>query len=251
MLMFVPFLCICGGYPLLRAALKARHAQFTSLHRSHHPWLRSLTAVLNAVQPLARLWGRLEHGLTPWKPRGDAGAVLPYRRCWTMWTEKWIEPRERLRQLEQGITASGLPIRRGNEYEPWDLEIVGGLLGSARALMAVEEHGAGNQYVRLSVWPRYSKLSMVLAFAGLLLAGVAGFSGEFIVPAVLVAGSAFLFFQSFLEAGRSLAAVLRQADREKEDACTESTVAVIDHFPAQPVVPQLQPAAIRRSGQDA
>ena len=252
MLLFVPFLCIFGGYPLLRAALKARQAQFTAECRSRHCWLRVLTAVLHALQPLARLCGRLQHGLTPWKPRGEGTSVFPYRRHWNLWTEKWVEPRERLRQLEDAIAATGLVIRRGNAYEAWDLEIIGGLLGSIRVLMAVEDHGAGNQYVRLAAWPRYSKLGMALWITGVVLAGVAAISDQFIVAAVLGSGSALLFCESVLEAGRSMAAVLRCANQQEEDTRTETetAVTVLNHFPAQSVVPRLHVAAIRRSGPD-
>jgi hypothetical protein len=250
MLLFVPFLCILGGYPLLRATLKARQAQFGAVRRSRQCWLRGLTAVLHALQPLARLCGRLQHGLTPWKPRGEGSAVFPCRRHWSLWTEKWVEPRERLRKLEQAIAASGLAVRRGNAYEAWDLEIIGGLLGSIRVLMAVEDHGAGNQYVRLAAWPLYSKLGMALSVVGLVLAGAAAISDQFIVAFVLGSGSALLFFESVLEAGRSLAAVLRCANQEEEDARTERTVTVLNHFPTQPVVPRLHTAAVRRSGPD-
>jgi GT2 family glycosyltransferase len=252
MLLFVPFLCVFAGYPLLRAALKARQAQFTAVRRSRRCWLRVLTAVLHAVQPLARLCGRLQHGLTPWKPRGEGTAVFPCRRHWNLWTEKWVEPRERLRQLEEAIAATGLVIRRGNAYEAWDLEIIGGLLGSIRVLMAVEDHGAGKQYVRMAAWPRYSKLGTTLWIAGMVLAGVAAISDQFIVAAVLGSGSALLFFESVLEAGRSLATVLCCANQEEEDARsdTETAVTVLNHFPPQPVVTRLHAAATRRSGPD-
>jgi len=206
--------------------------------------------VLHALQPLARLCGRLQHGLTPWKPRGEAKAVFPCRRHWNLWTEKWVEPRDRLRELEQAIAATGLVVRRGNAYEAWDLEIIGGLLGSIRVLMAAEDHGAGNQYIRLAAWPRYSKLGMALWIAGIVLAGAAAISDQFIVAAVLGSGSALLLFESVLEAGRSLAAVLRCANQEEKEARTESAVTVLNRFPAQQVVPRLQAAAVRRSGPD-
>jgi O-antigen biosynthesis protein len=123
-------------------------------------------------------------------------------------------------------------------------------LGSIRVLMAVEDHGAGNQYVRLAAWPRYSKLGMALWIAGMVLAGAAAISDQFIVAAVLGSGSAMLFFESVLEAGRSLAAVLRCANQDEKDARTETAVTVLNHFPARPVVPQLHAAAVRRSGPD-
>jgi hypothetical protein len=43
---------------------------------------------------------------------------------------------------------------RGGDFDGWDLELRGGLLGSARVLMTVEEHGGGNQYIRIKSRPR-------------------------------------------------------------------------------------------------
>jgi hypothetical protein len=84
----------------------------------------------------------------------------------------------------------------------------------------------------------------------MVLAGAAAISDQFIVAAVLGSGSALLFFESVLEAGRSLAAVLRCANQDEKDARTETAVTVLNHFPARPVVPRLHAAAVRRSGPD-
>src|SRR5207248_1165316 len=101
MLGFLPLLGIGVGYPIVRAALKARQAQFRGFPRSRHFRLRTMTTLLHVLQPIARLWGRMQHGLTPWKKRGEAEPVLPYRREWAIWTSDWTEPHDRLRLLEQ------------------------------------------------------------------------------------------------------------------------------------------------------
>ena len=36
-------------------------------------------------------------------------------------------------------------IKRGGDFDQWDLEVRGGLLGYVRALGMAEEHGAGKQ----------------------------------------------------------------------------------------------------------
>ena len=43
----------------------------------------------------------------------------------------------------------------------------GGIFGAARALMAVEEHGAGRQLVRFRIWPKFSSagIALILLFA--------------------------------------------------------------------------------------
>ena len=46
------------------------------------------------------------------------------------------------------MAESGVTVRRGNAHEVWDLEVIGGLLASARLLMAVEDHGSGTQLLQ-------------------------------------------------------------------------------------------------------
>jgi len=247
MLLFFPFLCLGVGYPLYRATLKASQARFTTFHGLDRLCLRALTTMLHVLQPLVRLWGRMKHGLTPWKRRGSIGPVAPYRRNWTLWTETWVEPSERLSTLEESVTETGLTVLRGNAYEPWDLEIVGGLFGSARLLMAVENHGSGRQYVRFQAWPRYSKLARALALVGALMAIVAWGNQELLVAFVLAEGAGLLLGGSVLEAGRSLAAVLDAAQEQRESAPRETVPRIFDSTPG---IARLDVSA-RRTAQDA
>ena len=250
MLLFLPLLCLGAGYPLLRAIFKARQARFPGYPRPHQWGLRALTAGLHVLQPLARLWGRLQHGLTPWKRRGHTGTVLPYRREWAIWTEEWVHPHDRLLQLEETIRTNGMTVCRGNAYEAWDLDIVGGLLGSTRILMAVEDHGAGRQYVRVAAWPRYSQMAWLVIAAAIVIALAAAFSGQFIVGAVLAAGSALLSWGALSEAGRSLAAVVHAAQDNSQRTVLEGHATLRDRFSVHPALARFDPAALRRSGPD-
>ncbi len=49
----------------------------------------------------------------------------------------------------------------GGDFDRWDLEVKSGL-AAARLLMAVEEHGQGQQMLRFRVWPRWSRAGLVL-----------------------------------------------------------------------------------------
>jgi GT2 family glycosyltransferase len=253
MLIFVPLLCIGSGYPLFQAGLKARHARFSTSNTLDRWRMRIVTALLHVVQPLARLRGRLQYGLTPWKRRGRTGVVVPYRRTRTRWTDKWMDPHERLHKFEKTIAGMGLTVWRGNAYEPWDLDVFGGLLGSTRVLMAVEEHGSGNQYVRLSAWPRFSKLALMLAIAGVMVAVSAALSRQFLVTALIGSAAALLLGGIGLDAGRSLAAVLEASDREEQAELSvrrENTMGVFNPVPARVSVERLHHASARRNGSD-
>ncbi len=160
----VPLLVLAIGAPLVQAILAAERASFSNMPRSRFAelQLRGLTAFLHLLQPLARLYGRLRWGLTPWRRRGAPGPVLPRPREFVIWSEQWQPPETRLQAVERAIRAEGAVAPRGGDYDRWDLEVRGGLLGAARLLMAMEEHGAGKQLVRFRVWPRCSPLGLML-----------------------------------------------------------------------------------------
>jgi len=75
----------------------------------------------------------------------------------------------------------------GGDYDRWDFEVRGGLLGSSRARVAVEEHGAGRQLVRMRWWPRASRLG--LAFCALCLGLLAAAALSHARPIALAASA--------------------------------------------------------------
>jgi len=250
MLLFLPLLCVGAGYPLMRAILKASHARFPGYSRSKQRLLRGLTAVLHVAQPLARLWGRVQHGLTPWKRRGKIDAVLPYRREWAVWSEDWVQPSDRLLQFERGIHTKGFLVHRGGAYEVCDLDITGGLLGGTRVLMAVEDHGAGCQYVRTAAWPRYSPTAVALMFGLAAMSGAALLNHRPIVGAVLAVACLSLLGCALAQAGRSLAAVIRVSQEEQTATLEVTHTTVRDSLSGKALFPPMNSAAMRRSEPD-
>src|ERR1041385_2332202 len=115
--------------------------------------MRTVVMALHLLQPAARLWGRVSFGLTPWRRRGDWPFVFPWKRSAAVWHEKWRSLDERLAELETALRDSGAMVCRGGDYDRWDLEVRVGVSGSARALMTVEEHGQGKQFVRIKIQP--------------------------------------------------------------------------------------------------
>jgi O-antigen biosynthesis protein len=151
------------------AALGAARARFSV---GNGPWkLRLLTGTLYLLQPVARLYGRIAHGLTPWRRRGPRALRLPAPRTSTLWSEQWRSTEDRVRALAHVLRAGGSVIRSGGDWDRWDLQVRGGLLGSARLRMAIEEHGAGRQLVRVRSWP-YAPGPATLS--GVLFAAVTG-----------------------------------------------------------------------------
>ena len=158
LLLTLPLLGYAVGVPLVQAGLSARHASFASAPQSRTERLQlwGLTTLLHLMQPLARLRGRLRYGLTPWRWRSMRGWAWPWARTRQLWSEQWQCPLARLQAIEETLRAEGTTSFRGGNYDRWDLEVRGGLLGAVRLLATTEEHGAGRQLVRFRLWPKCS-----------------------------------------------------------------------------------------------
>jgi O-antigen biosynthesis protein len=139
---------------------------------------RLLTALLFGAQPFARLAGRLQGGLSPWRRRLRPNAAWPRPRTVELWSEHWREPSSRVQQLHDGLAARGGFVRSGGPFDRWDLDLRTGPLGKVRIRLAVEEHGEGSQLVRARIWPRASTGSMLAALTLALLAAYAWQQGR-------------------------------------------------------------------------
>jgi GT2 family glycosyltransferase len=219
LLLALPLLALAVGALLVQAALSAAQASFTSASRSRITQLklRGLTALLHLLQPLARLCGRLRYGLTPWRWRGAPDLALPRARTSTLWSECWRVPAERLQSIEGALRAAGICVRRGGDYDRWDLEVRGGILGTVRTLMALEEHGAGNQLVRVRSWPVCSAKALVLLLLFAILSIGAALGHAWTASLVLGGVALLLALRTLLECSAPLAAVLRVLEHLKKE----------------------------------
>src|SRR5213593_111993 len=200
--------------PLAQASLSAARASFNDapLHGAARLKRRLLTAALHLLQPLARLRGRLQYGLAPWR-RGSPGLAAPWPRTFALWSERWRDPDERLRRIEADLRAAGAAVRCGGDYDRWDLEISGGPFGSARLLMAVEDHGAGTQLLRLRWWPRGSRGGVALTALFAALAGGAATAGAWAAGTILAAVTLALGLCVVLECAGAAALIARTVRR--------------------------------------
>lgn len=163
MISFLPLFICAVGAPLVQAMTSAVKASIPSSHRGRWEILRliGLTAFLHLLQPLARLWGRVTHGLTAWRKMGPRNLklLIPWQDA--AWTPHWKQPDERVRALQKSLLEKRMVVVSGGNYDSWDLEVRGGMCGGARILMAVEDHGGGCQYVRCRVWPKFRLVGLI------------------------------------------------------------------------------------------
>lgn len=160
-----PLMLAAFGMPLVHAIASSLHARFADHPKKRWAQLRSRSVIawLHLVQPIARLIGRVRWGLTPWRRTTASSLSIPATHFFTLWTEVWCSAEQRMCDLEAALKAEGAVVHRGGGFDNWDLEVCGGLLGSARLKMVVEEHGQDRQLARLRVSPRYGWISFAFA----------------------------------------------------------------------------------------
>ncbi|HXI71491.1 MAG TPA: glycosyltransferase [Verrucomicrobiae bacterium] len=173
-LIFVlPLFALAAGATVWQAVLSASQASFPSApaSRRKRAKLFTLTALLHLAQPVARLWGRARHGLTALRRSVPHALILPFPKRATIWTETWRSPEQALECLTRSLRVDGAVLLPGGDYDRWDVEVRGGLLGAARLFMTVEEHGAGKQLFRFRCWPRFNleTIAAIVVFTSLAL----------------------------------------------------------------------------------
>ena len=193
---FLPFIAM-AAVSLTQALRGATEARYLLRARGLTPRARlrafALIFFMHLMQPAARLWGRLKHGLTPWRNRWvrppEPAPALPAG----IWSEAWRQPEEWLGDIESDLAKTGVITGRGGDYDDWDLHVRGGMLAGARLSMAVEGHAGAKQNLHfrssfapsrllwgLAVSVTVAGLSAVLAgswlAAGLIAASLAGIS---------------------------------------------------------------------------
>ena len=101
-----------------------------------------------------------------------------------VWSERWRSAEDRLSDIERGMLDDGTPVVPACEYQRWDLQARGGLLGAARLRLGLEEHGGGRQLVRFKISPVVAPLALVSVLAlavATVLAAAAGAAGADVV----------------------------------------------------------------------
>ncbi|MBC8036621.1 MAG: glycosyltransferase [Rhizobiales bacterium] len=231
LMLALPVLILAVGALLTEATASAAQAAFpTALYtRTQRFGLYSLTALLYLLQPLARLLGRLQSGLTLWRRRGRPDFVFPRTRAVTLWSKRWRAAEARLATIEDTTRAHGALVRRGGDFDRWDLEVLGGILGSARLLMTIEEHGEGRQLARFHLWPRFWGPGLAMNLALVLLAALAALDHAWIPALLLGLTAIMLVVRAFGDCAAAMAFQLRaleaiSAPNEESDGSTGTAV---------------------------
>ncbi len=226
LLLAVPLLVIATGAVVVESALGAARASFPYAPRSRieRMRMRGLTALLHILQPLSRLSGRLRYGLAPWRRRAGSPA-LPVPRTKSIWSEHWQSADERLSAIDLNLREESCTVLHGSDYDRWDLQVRGGILGVARMRMAVEEHGSGRQFVRLRTWPRYSRIGLALIVSFAALSASAALAEAWIASVILGLIAVLVTVSAVRDCATATGVLARVLDGKSEDSDIEVRVA--------------------------
>lgn len=170
----LPLAIIALAAPVAQSVLSAVRADFSSPRRSgtRRLIMTVVVAFLHMLQPIARLQGRLKHGLTLWRHRGEGGVAWPWPTTFPIVVTRYRLPEQHLHDVQLAIRKSEGVVLNGGDYDSWDFEVRGGFCGSTRVQMAFEDSGSGTQLVRVRAWPRArTGMALVMLTAVLLALG--------------------------------------------------------------------------------
>jgi len=208
LLFAAPALALALGATLVAAGMSAARSQ--SVLRPPRRAVRAtrwaLTTFLHLIQPLARIRGRLGHAKSA-HARTQRFAV-PLPRVSREWTEAWQSGGGRLSEIKRRLRSEGTLVARGGAYDRWDLQARRGLLGSVLLRLAIEEHGAGRQLVRVQLTPRYSRTAVSLFLVLLSLSLLALADGPQTGALVLLVAALALGARAVRSAGLAMGSVL-------------------------------------------
>ena len=220
LLALAPVLTLAVALPIAQALLSAGRARFTSEQKTLTQRFRlySLTFAMHLLQPVARLRGRLRHGLRPWRMRGRGRKADVFQRI-AIWRETWLDPEQVIRTVCGQLHRHDCVVRFGEAYDDWDIELRCGFLGTLRIRAVLEQHARGSQLWRFKTWPRVFTL---VGITGVALTAIA--VGSAADGAYLVTGLALIALTALTT---RLRAEWRSAAGLVKDACAIVGSAVI------------------------
>ena len=224
---FIPLgtgIAYMGLYCIVCAAsanLRSLTAPTTPMSWTQRLRSRAMIAWLHLLEPLARDWGRVQGGLTPWRrTRKHADSfdrispwwqgLHPFGRTvrWVTSESEELEKHSFLTRLSKYLHASGFAVGWNSNWQEWDLKIRRGALGEVLLRMVVEYHGEPKRVAHLSATIRPLKLVLCMQ-GGLAALGVwMGVLGLLLPSTLCVGLLAFLWMASTSEANRLETGVL-------------------------------------------
>jgi GT2 family glycosyltransferase len=186
---------------------------------------RATIAYLHILEPLARDWGRLKGGLTPW--RTALGGIKPSRRGSPWWQRlapmtrlvRWTQPGTMhldkfpiLNLMMRKLHERGCFVGWNQTTDTWDLKVGRGALAESRVSAVVEHHGGPRRTAKISALVRPPALVQWTLMVMATLAALMGWMGDLWRDSALLVLLAILWIAGIVEANRLEAVLLSAAD---------------------------------------
>ena len=203
---------------LIQAAISAKkNVLLHSLEQKHIKY-RVLITVLHIVQPMARLYGRLTHGLSPWRnKKANIKTAVKYafnKKLFTHWSEEWNSTEFYLEHIEKRLIKLKTRVKRGGDYDAFDIQATNTLFCTTKGVLAIEEHGSNKQYLKFRIGHKPSVIVIAGTLLFLLLASVA--YNESIVVTIISLLLASGFVAEYLKDAAATAENIKKAFKSLE-----------------------------------
>ena len=86
-----------------------------------------------------------------WRPGAREDLTVFIQACYLKVT--WKSAEQWLEDIENNLLQSRVRVRRGGQYDQWDLHVTCGFFASAKGLLTIEEHGSNKQLLRFKCKP--------------------------------------------------------------------------------------------------
>jgi GT2 family glycosyltransferase len=186
---------------------------------------RGMIAWLHFLEPLARDWGRIKGGLTPWRTVNSERHrtrrvsrwwqhLQPFRRKlrWAYPGEMELEKHNLLVHLTKKLSAKGWAVGWNADWQNWDLKVRRGAFCEAHLRTVIEHLGGPNRIARLSAVIQLNK--PIYWFQGVLLSMAVGMGAlnQYFPFVLCLALFGVLWITPIVEANLIETAVLNAAD---------------------------------------
>jgi GT2 family glycosyltransferase len=176
---------------------------------------RAMIAWLHFLEPLARDWGRVKGGLTPWRSflykTAATGSSSPWwQRLQPFWRSvRWshhgemiLEKYFLLDSLTKHLNAHQCAVGWNADFQDWDMKVRRGIFGEAILRLAIEHHGGPKRLARFaaSIKPSKSVYWFQVILAALI--GVSGVSGSYFTLTISILLFSVLWIAPIIEANR-------------------------------------------------
>ncbi|MDX2046785.1 MAG: glycosyltransferase [Chitinophagaceae bacterium] len=246
LLWLLPVFILAQLVVIIQAGISAAKALSVKKFKNKKQYFKywCLTTLMHVVQPVARLYGRIAHGLTPWRKRGSEAfatdTLFKHRIDLTHWSEKWKSAEDWLQETEHNLIESRTRVRRGGQYDQWDLQASCGFFSSSRGLLTIEEHGGGKQLLRFKCFAKYSSAGIALITLFGALSFLAAADKAYVVSTMLGFFAVTLVTKYFTDTARSMheltsAFTLLSVPPDRTEPVKETIATGEPAIPAEPV----------------